>query len=251
MIHVDRGPEPSDFSTRAAAWNQRFREALRTDPQLTASQFWSRLRDQIRADAQVLYKAFHGKCAFCEARMAQVSSPHIEHYRPKSRFPDLMFAWENWMLSCGRCNDTKWARFPDCDGQPCLVNPTTEDPDLHLDFLNDRVLAKTQRGERTIKLVGLDRSPLEDDRCLWLTTINCLLLLVCHVLEARAEARELLIWAMQPEAPYSAMTRSYLRQKTPKLVDPGIPHPPITFPDPQGRIANLVEQYSDRLQSIT
>lgn len=249
MIRVERGPEPDSFAARAADWYRRFEEAHRRNPELTASQFWSSVRAQVRADAEALYAAFHGKCAYCEARMAHVSSPHVEHYRPKSKFPDRMFDWQNWLLSCGRCNDRKWAHFPDCDCQPCLLDPTAEDPSMHLDFLRARVLGRTRRGEETIKLVGLDRSPLEDERALWLMKIN-LLLLLCRVPEASAEARELLIWAMQADAPYAAMTRCYLRQKTPRLADPQIPHAPVTLHDPLEQIVALVEQHVDELQEL-
>jgi hypothetical protein len=121
---------------------------------------------------------------------------------------------------------------------------------MHLDFSGTRVLGKTHRGEETIKLVGLNRSPLEDERALWLMKINLLLLLLCCVPEASAEARELLIWAMQADAPYAAMTRCYLRQKTPRLADPEIHHAPVTLRDPQQRIVGLVEQCADQLQEL-
>jgi len=250
MIRVDRGPAPDGFAARAADWRRRFEEARRRNPKLTASQFWSRVRAQVRVDAQSLYVAFHGKCAFCEAKMAHISSPHVEHYRPKSRFPDRMFDWQNWLLSCGCCNGKKWAHFPDCDGQPCLLDPTAENPSMHLDFLDARMLGKTRRGQETINLVGLDRSPLEDERAQWLMRINELLLLVCCVPEASADARQLLIWAMQANAPYAAMTRCYLRQKTPRLANPETPYPPVTLRDPLERIANLVQQYVDQLWEL-
>lgn len=250
MIRVERGPAPDSFAARAVDWYRRFEEARRRNPELTASQFWSSIRAQVRADAQALYAAFHGKCAYCEAKMAHVSSPHVEHYRPKNKFPDRVFDWQNWLLSCGRCNDKKWAHFPDCDGQPCLLDPTAEDPSMHLDFSGARVLGKTHRGEETIKLVGLDRSPLEDERALWLMKINLLLLLLCCVPEASTEAREFLVWAMQADAPYTAMARCYLRQKTPRLADPEIHHAPVTLHNPQQRIVGLVEQYAGQLQEF-
>ena len=120
---------------------------------------------------------------------------------------------------------------------------------MHLDFSGARILGRTQRGEETIKLVGLDRSPLEDERALWLMNIASLLLLCC-VPEASAEARELLIWAIQADAPYAAMTRCYLRQKTPRLADPQIPHAPVTLHDPQERIVALVEQHVGELYEL-
>jgi uncharacterized protein (TIGR02646 family) len=249
MIFVERGPEPDGFAARAAGWHKRFEKERQQNPDLTTSQFWSRVRREIRNDAQSLYEAFHGKCAYCEAKMAHTSSPHVEHYRPQKKFPDRMFDWHNWLLSCGRCNQKKWAHFPNCDGQPCLLDPTTEDPSSHLDFLNARVLAKTQRGDKTIRLVGLDRSPLEDERYLWLMTINTLLLL-WRVPEARTEARALLVWAMQADAPYAAMTRCYLQKVTPRFANPKTPHITVIPHDPQERIASLIEQFTDQLQEL-
>ncbi len=247
MIHVDRGPEPDGFASRADDWRERFKKARQQTPDLTASQFWSRVRSEIRADAQVLYEAFHGKCAYCEAKMAHVSSPQIEHYRPQKKFPDRTFDWNNWFLSCGHCNQKKWVHFPDCDGQPCLIDPTAEDPSEHLDFLDAYVLAKTNRGEETVDLVDLNRSPLEDERALWLMTINNLLLLYLLVPEISAEARKLLIWAMQADAPYSAMTHGYLHKWVPCLANPETPHATITLQDPQERIASLKKQFKSQL----
>ena len=247
MIRINRGPEPDGFGARAAEWRRRFEAARHRNPDLTATAFWSSVRNQVRSDAQALYTAFHGKCAYCEAKMAHVSAPHVEHYHPKSKFPNQMFDWENWLLSCGCCNDKKWAHFPDCGGQPCLLDPTVDDPSMHLEFLGSRVVGKTRRGEETIRLVGLDRSPLEDNRALWLMRINLLLLLLCCAPEVFEEARELLIWAIQPDAPYAAMTRCYLRQKVPLLANPETPHQTISLSDPVHRIEVLVRQYADRL----
>ena len=249
MIHVERGPKPKGFDGRASRWAARFRDEQRLEAQLTISKFWARIRSEVRQDAEVLYSAFNGKCAFCESLMAHVSAPHIEHYRPKSQFPDLAFDWENWLLSCGRCNDSKWAHFPECDGEPCLINPTTEDPAEHVEFLDFIALARTQRGQETIKLVGLNRSPLEDERSRWLTYINVLLLLWVAS-ESLAEARELLIWSMQNDAPYAAMTRCYLREKAPRLAHPSPPHPHVDPKDPIGRMKRLMDEYASLLQNM-
>ena len=249
MIRVQRGPRPKGFSRRAKSWASGYKAESQRIPSLTVIQFWSRMRPRMGRDADALYQAFHGKCAFCESHMAHVSAPHIEHYRPKKKFPELAFEWENWLLSCGRCNDIKWAHFPDCNGQPCLIDPTNEDPYHHIEFVGYVPLALTQRGAETIRLVGLDRTPLEEERSRWLTYINILLLL-CQTDELRAEARELLIWTMQADAPYASMTRCYLRQKAPRLANPAQPHPSINPHDPLVRIQQLVQTYAPMLQDM-
>ncbi len=246
---MDRGPRPEGFDDRAGQWAADFQADRNRNPQLTVSRFWTDIRNRIRQDAEALYEAFRGKCAFCESRMAHVSSPHIEHYRPKSLFPDLAFVWENWLLSCGRCNDKKWAHFPSCNEQPCVIDPTSEEPSNHIEFNGYLALGKTERGSETIRLVGLNRSPLEDERSRWLMSVNVLLLL-CLSPEMKAEARSLLVWSMQSDAPYSAMTYSYLGQKAPRLANPDRPHPRVELHDPLSRIDQLLTEHSHSLQSL-
>jgi uncharacterized protein (TIGR02646 family) len=201
-----------------------------------------------------LSRRFHGKCAFCESRMRHVSNPHIEHYRPKAqkRFEHLMFAWENWLLSCGRCNEEKWADFPEHAGQPCLIDPTTEDPVEHLDFHEAQVIGISSRGQETIRLVGLDRYPLRNERGSWLVKVNALLLLASRGSDAdiKQECREHLIWAMQADAPYSAMTKAYLALRSPKLANPARPHPRIEEADRLGRISELVQKYATDIEKL-
>jgi uncharacterized protein (TIGR02646 family) len=252
MIRAKRGLPLDGFAERAADWKTRFEVERSRNPDLTVSSFWAGIRSSIRSDAMHLYKAFHGKCAFCESRMAHVSNPQVEHYRPKSKYPDAAFDWENWLLSCGRCNDRKWAHFPDCDGVPCLVDPAAEDPELHIEFIGYVPVPKTRRGTETIQLIGLDRSPLEDERSRWLSYINGLLLLCISSANAefRREARELLIWSMQDDAPYAAMVRCYLRARTPRLANPPQSHLPVRLDDPIGRIQQLVDILFPVLQEI-
>src|SRR5574341_1174763 len=164
MIKVNRGPAPKRFTGRAQRYLSQFRKESKSNPRLTVSTFWNKIRPRIRQDAAYLFIAFHGKCAFCESRMAHVATPHIEHYRPKQGFPALVFDWNNWLLSCGRCNETKWLHFPDCLGQPCLIDPVNEDPEAHIEFVGYTPVPKTMRGSETIKIIGLDRVLLEEER---------------------------------------------------------------------------------------
>ncbi len=252
MIRAQRGLPLDGFAERAADWKTRFEVERSKKPALTVSIFWGKIRPSIRFDALRLYEAFHGKCAFCESRMAHVSNPQVEHYWPKSKYPDAAFNWEHWLLSCGRCNDRKWAHFPDCDGVPCLINPTSEEPESHIEFSGYIPIPKTRRGEETIQLIGLDRSPLEEERSRWLNHINGLLLLCVSSenAEIRREARELLIWSMQDDAPYAAMTRCYLRARAPRLANPTQAHLLVKFDDPINHIRLLVDTLFPVLQEI-
>jgi uncharacterized protein (TIGR02646 family) len=95
------------------------------------------------------------RCMYCEDSVAD----EIEHYRPKDLYPEVVFAWGNYLYSCGPCNGPKRTFFaifadPDSDivelarkrgqpiteppdGQPLLIDPRQEDPLrlLRLDIL--------------------------------------------------------------------------------------------------------------------
>jgi uncharacterized protein (TIGR02646 family) len=221
---------------------------------ISASVFWSSVRNELRADAEELRKRFNGKCAFCESKIEHISYPHIEHYRPKSRpeFERLTFDWNNWLLSCGRCNQSKWVHFPQCGRHPCLLNPVDDDPARHLDFKRALIFGLTRRGRQTIRLVGLERAPLSGERASWLSRIDALLLLATlgQSGEVKTESRQLLIWAMQEDAPYTAMTRSYLRDLAPRLANPIQPHPRIVGTDQMERVRELVEQHAHEIAGI-
>jgi len=250
MIRVNRGPEPEGFIARSEGWQRRFREARLANVELAPADFWQRVHRELVRDVNLLDAAFHSKCAFCESKIPHVSPVHLEHYRPKSRFSDLMFVWQNWLIACPRCNTKKGVRFPLCeDNRPCLLDPTTDDPSEHLDFLDAQILAKTHRGEQTISLVGLDCSPLDEERARWLIVIRSLSLLMC-LPAVRIEARELLIWAMQPDAPYAAMTCAFLRRIMPLFANPQVPHPLIHPADPIKRIDRLIKECSDQLAQL-
>lgn len=252
MIRVERGPKPDGFDTRSTALLQQFREERLKNPKLTAADFWSKVRRKLAADAALLAERCHGKCAFCEARPEPCSAGQVEHYQPKSRaeFEPLMFRWDNWLHSCGRCNQKKWAHFPDCEGTPCLLGPAADQPEQHLTFEATRILWKSERGRRTVELVGLDRSPLSDDRARWLAQIDIVLLLVRWVPEARSAAREFLIWSMQANAPYAAMTRAYLVARVPRLAQPDQAHPQVLLDDPVRHLRLLVDEHGDTLRDF-
>ena len=91
---------------------------------------------------------------------------------------------------------------------------------------------------------------MEKARALWLLDIEKLLLLAICVPEVRTTARELLIWAMQDDAPYAAMARSYLRKQVPKLANPITPHPVIQLDDPVRRLSDILSRYEQELRGL-
>ncbi|HEV2478693.1 MAG TPA: hypothetical protein VGS79_03480 [Puia sp.] len=110
---------------------------------------------------------FDGKCAYCESHISHISYPHIEHYRPKSRFPNLCFSWTNLLLGCAICNgkEFKGDRFPGPAENGPILNPVNENPEDFLEFEYDpatgtaMILGKDPRGTKTVDLLGLNKRP--------------------------------------------------------------------------------------------
>ena len=254
MIRVNRGDAPAGFANRAQAWKARFAEYRLRQPKITAAAVWSKVRGDIDVDAEILAQRFHRKCAYCEARPAHVSHPHVEHFHPKGlpRFEAKMFDWDNWLLSCGICNEEKWKHFPEEDGKPLLLNPAEEEPSAHLCFVGPRLRGVSKRGRKTIELADLDRPLLRGERDAWLNLVGCLLVLWVEASEANARqaCREHLIWTMQDDAPFAGMTRAYLKEKCPKLANPGTPHQRLEERIRLEQIRELVEQRTASLQHL-
>ena len=102
MHWVDRGPEPADLEAirthYTPRWVSHYSEESGVKP---TDSHW---RD-FHSD---LSRAFSGLCAYCEER----DNGEIDHFRPKSRFPELVYAWSNWVFSCHSCNQAKGDGWP-------------------------------------------------------------------------------------------------------------------------------------------
>lgn len=106
----------------------------RGTPPAVVDQEWKKRRKQCAAlrDAVSTLRMMarqRQRCMYCEDSRAT----DIEHFWPKSAYPERLFDWDNLLLVCADCNRKKNARFPlDAGGQPLVLNPTTDDPWKHL-----------------------------------------------------------------------------------------------------------------------
>lgn len=70
------------------------------------------------------------RCMYC----LDSHGTDIEHFWPKSPYPERMFVWPNLLLCCAECGRFKGEKFPLADGAPLLLDPTDDSPWDHLDF---------------------------------------------------------------------------------------------------------------------
>ena len=73
-----------------------------------------------------LFASSHYKCAFCETKPGESGNIEVEHFIPKSLYPDFAFDWNNFLPVCRKCNESK--RSHDTKKEP-IVNPSIEDPE--------------------------------------------------------------------------------------------------------------------------
>ncbi|MBL8239824.1 MAG: hypothetical protein JNM66_20530 [Bryobacterales bacterium] len=123
----------------------------------------SRKTQPIRAVFRTLQGMMGGTehCMYC----VHSHGSDIEHFWPKSPYPERAFVWENLLLCCTECGRMKGSQFPLHNGRPLLVDPTVENPWHHLDFdpMTGNIVARfveeapSAKGVATATLLQLSR----------------------------------------------------------------------------------------------
>ena len=193
----------------------------------------------------VLRQAQHGKCCFCERKL---ETAHVEHYRPKGAVRQdedsemlhpgyywLAYSWDNLYLSCHGCNSSHKREFfplanPEARARshgenianenPLLLDPGgVEDPRNHIKFRQERAVGLAEAGCRSIRVVGLNRPTLVEDRLERWKILDALRNLVRlatghtdqNGITEQEGARDILTDAVLPQAVFSAMASDLLR----------------------------------------
>ena len=90
-------------------------------------------------------------CAYCEAEIENVASGHIEHFRPKSLFPNLMFDYNNLHYCCPKCNTNKKDKYDEK-----MIDPSVDEPEEHIYFKGISAKAYDERGQIMIDILKLN-----------------------------------------------------------------------------------------------
>ena len=104
MYWVDRGEEPPSLhqvrKTLTPKWVAYYRDRTGKRP---SDARWQDFREELGA-------RFHGICGYCE----EIERGEVDHFRPKSKFPELVYEWTNWVFACNACNSIskrdKWPK---------------------------------------------------------------------------------------------------------------------------------------------
>ena len=125
MHWVHRGPAPPSLEavrqTLTPEWVAHYRNQMGERP---SDAHWRNFLSNLRLP-------FYGICGYCEEEAAL---EEVDHFRPKSKFPELVYAWSNWVFACNSCNNTKNDKWPPGGYvDPCACS-TQERPEHFFDF---------------------------------------------------------------------------------------------------------------------
>lgn len=124
MHWVDRGPEPSRLrpicSRYIARWVRYYRDGTGSKP---SDSRWREFRGDLE-------KVFFNLCAYCE----EYCRGEVEHFRPKSRFPELVYEWSNWLFACHVCNQMKGEKWPSRGYVDPCAQSTSAPPETFFEF---------------------------------------------------------------------------------------------------------------------
>ena len=220
-----------------------------------------------RPDVMGALYAMQGRvCAYCEQKLPESDRGDVEHFRPKSLYRWLAYAFENYLLSCGQCNSTyKRSRFPLRAGalafgferrhelaqeQRLLLNPAEDPTEAWLDYdvLDDNGLCPAvpreglagvaaQQVAETIDFFQLNlRRGLVQSR---LETIDLIEKLTDIEAPDTVEKRRELMWLASRYSPHSTVARKLLRAVRPEAI-----------PGPADELDLLVEELCDELKLV-
>jgi uncharacterized protein (TIGR02646 family) len=151
-----------NLNDRQCAANKKHKQGT-----LDATKVWKYARDTLPLKhVLATLKSMMGpreRCMYC----LDSHGSDIEHFWPKTPYPKRMFRWSNMLLCCTECGRMKGDQFPLEANQPLLIDPTIEEPWIHLDFDPDtgNVVARfdsasnteAPKGRTTVDVLQLDR----------------------------------------------------------------------------------------------
>lgn len=92
------------------------------------------------------------RCMYCEDSAAS----EIEHFRPKTFYPDLVFEWLNYLYTCGPCNNNKRSQFRILVDPPEYVDLVRRRADDLVEPLNGLAVLIDPRRDHPLEFMSLD-----------------------------------------------------------------------------------------------
>jgi uncharacterized protein (TIGR02646 family) len=209
MHAVDRGDEPPDLPAvrqrYTPGWVRYYRDGKGKKP---TDDHWRKFQPR-------LSKAFSTICGYCE----RCYKGQVDHFRPKSAYPELVYEWSNWVFACPTCNQSKGEKWPTAGYVDPCAKARSARPEAYFTFdtktceiiprpgLSPR---RRKKAAQTIEDLGLNAYFHLKARAQWLEIVD----LVLHGddLEDADHARIIRLLASR-ERELSSITRAFLAER--------------------------------------
>lgn len=163
-----------------------------------------------------LKSAFQGLCAYCEER----SRGEVDHFRPKSLYPELVYSWSNWLFACRDCNQAKSGKWP-VEGyvDPCAKSRPTH-PELYFTFdtrtgeilpMENLSPRRRRKAQRTIDDLRLNEWHHLKNRVERLQLISAII--PDDPNNPTSDVKEYCAYFASHNAPFSSITRVWLSER--------------------------------------
>lgn len=171
MRKFTRANEPAVLQANCTKWNSQWAVLCQTNARPSFS--WYRVDGKTAREhiLPALQEQTQRHCSFCDAFPVEgVSNDTVEHFKPKTQFPDQAYTWTNLYYCCDACQTAKREQWDEL-----LLHADAESYSFahyfEFDFTTGQIRpnpmapeSDRKRAEVTIALYGLDSPPRRRNR---------------------------------------------------------------------------------------
>ncbi len=113
MNKINRKPKPECLVENAQKWTKDLIEKRKTKPDYWYWQIYKKEKVE-HLLTPILSEMTNNHCSYCGLFSLEknVGGGSIDHFKPKSTFPELAFEWTNLFIACPECQKLKGSDFP-------------------------------------------------------------------------------------------------------------------------------------------
>ena len=142
MIQLNAVPPPPELTARVV-------EKLTAKFKSDGSSVWKK-----KYIKKALLKMSNSKCAYSEIKLREEGKyMEVEHFLPKSAYPDKVMEWDNLLPASKFCNGKKLTKDSD---KFLLIHPVRDVPKDHLYMVDYIIHGRTPKGKSSVIILGLN-----------------------------------------------------------------------------------------------
>ncbi len=215
MIRISKINAPQILIDNQALWTQTLLDAIKSYggyekiPDNVKDSLLTHYRH--KEIQKTLAENSHYKCAFCECKPGESGNIEVEHFEPKSLYPEMTFVWDNLLPSCRKCNESK----SDSDTRTTpIINPVKENPEAMLTYSFLQIMPTKNSGDEekaknTINICNLNCPRLYDARASLMKSLT----------EYVDELEDKIKWVSEADTPQKSKVRITKLRNSLEVID--------------------------------